>query len=317
MKADKDYEFIAEFKKKESVKSKFIWFDGMSTVVHGQSDNIEASKPHPQDYSVLNRLYTFDSWTKETTLNSDADFVWTASYKMVPGYYVDFDLANGSGSMERIFVRQNEAATILSYSGTRAEYVFDGWSDGTKTYADGGTIPASTLNDCAPIKLTAIWTGSKYDLTVNYHGPIEDGVFEKQESVHTSLSPGQTYSIASPVIAHYKPSIELVEGSMPSHDVTVDVFYDSDLYTITYVGGDSKSLRTVYSYTMEYVLEAAPTYGGAFDGWYSDSEFTHKVEKISKYSTGEKKFYMKVDNTDYIMDYLHLNVRSPVKGITS
>lgn len=285
MTATQDVSFSPFFKDKK-VTAEFIWHDGSVIKSFENSSKIDSGYPaSPPDYSEKNRLYTFDKWTSSTTSGKTADFTYVAAYKEVPGYYIDFDLDGGSGSMERIFVGQNTPATLPSFDGTRSGYTFGGWTDGTTDYTNGGTVPASDRTDCAPLTLRAVWIGEKYTLTINYIGPIEDGKFVAPAKVVCEYEPGNLFNIHSESITYYTVSDEYVTGTMPNHDLTIDVFYESCLYEIKFNAGTNSS-KSIYSYTMEYELPSQDTYE-----WFSDAGWTEKATIIPKYSTGDREFW--------------------------
>ena len=67
-----------------------------------------------------------------------------------------------------------------------------------------------------------IYTAKTYDLTINYVYKNGDTA---AESYTDTLKAGDKYSVDSPVIDGYVPSIKVVEGTMPTRDVVITVIY--------------------------------------------------------------------------------------------
>lgn len=289
-----DMTFSAKWKERQ-LTVEFIWHDGSEIGSYSRSAGIESAYPaNPQNYSESNRCYEFESWKDRTSdyRGRTTDYVYEAAYKMIPGYYIDFDLSYGSGTMERLFVKQNESATLPMYGGARDGYTFEGWVCGKSTYTNGETVPASDLTDCAPVILKAKWAGEKHKLTINYLGPTKDGAFDAPTKYEGLFATGATYGVDIPEVSYYTPSVSRVSGTMGEYDITIDVFYESHLYEITYRHALLDGLKSVYSYTMELVLQTPSTSANlCFDGWYTDAECKRPVYKIERFSTGDKTFY--------------------------
>lgn len=61
-------------------------------------------------------------------------------------------------------------------------------------------------------------------LTVNY--VVRDGLVSAPPTHSERLYKGQRYYVSSPSLKDYKPSLSVVSGTMPDHDVTVTIYYD-------------------------------------------------------------------------------------------
>ena len=62
-----------------------------------------------------------------------------------------------------------------------------------------------------------------YKLTIEY--VYQDGREAAETYTEEKLSAGDKYSVKSPTIPGYHPSIKIVQGTMPKRDVTVTVIY--------------------------------------------------------------------------------------------
>lgn len=109
---------------------------------------------------------------------------------------------------------------------TRTGYKFLGWkNEAGKTVTSGTTY--ETADDQT---LTAQWEQITYKLTVEYQ--YEDGT--QAADTHTqSLPAGAAYSVTSPTIEDYAPSIDVVSGTMPNTNLKHIVTYRSTVHTLT------------------------------------------------------------------------------------
>lgn len=297
MTVTEDTVFNAEFTSSKKVQVQFIERNGniFETREHTYGTSFSYPAGKPDGYASYGKMYAFKDWEWYSEDDVTGLMKYKAKYDRVPGYFVKFDAAGGTGSMDRIFVKAGESATLPENAFTRSGYTFGGWTDGKNTYANNGTIPASDRNTDLPLTLDAVWNGEKYRLTVNYIGPVKDGAFIAPAAHTEMIAKGGSFSLTPPTVNHYTASREYVSGTMPGSDVTINVYYRSDTYKIEYGtnldGILTKAVpKTTYSYTSEYVLPVADR----VTQWYSDEAKTHPVEKISKFSTGDKKFWCDV-----------------------
>ncbi len=292
-----DTVFNAEFTTSKKVQVQFVERNGniFDTKEHTYGTTFSYPAGKPDGYVSYGEMYAFKDWEWYSEDDVTGLMKYKAVYSKVSGYFVKFDAAGGTGSMDRIFVKAGESATLPENAFTRSGYTFGGWTDGKSTYADKGTIPASDRNTDLPLTLDAVWNGEKYRLTVNYIGPVRDGAFRAPAAHTEMIAKGGSFSLTPPAVDHYKASREYVSGTMPGSDVTINVYYKSDTYNIEYGTNLNGILtkvipKTTYSYTSEYVLPVVDR----VTQWYSDEAKTYPVEKISKFSTGDKKFWCDV-----------------------
>ena len=94
------------------------------------------------------------------------------STSCIPTYSITYDFAGGTGShCANTSVPQGDPYTICEEEPTKEGYTFQGWSDGTSTYAAGATI-TPTKNTT----LTAQWQIKTYTVTWSNNGtptPVE------------------------------------------------------------------------------------------------------------------------------------------------
>lgn len=93
-------------------------------------------------------------------------------------------------------------------------------------------------------------------LTINYQ--YTNGT-PAADSVTQTLEIGAEYSIPSPEVPGYTPSIPLVTGTMPDEDLTIDVYYSKTFHSLTvkyqYADGSTVSPDVVFQYPPGFVYD--------------------------------------------------------------
>lgn len=124
-----------------------------------------------------------------------------------------------------------------------------------------------------------------YEFTVkNYpeDGVLDEGYFKEWNVINVSYSGGSGASIAFKAVGYVKSNIYYVlDGG--TNDVANPTYYC-----------EGKS---------EIELNDASKRGHRFEGWYSDSGFTNKVENISTELTGDITLYAKFSAREYNIHY--------------
>lgn len=105
-----------------------------------------------------------------------------------------------------------------------------------------GTMPAED------VIIYVVYTADVYTLTINYVDEDGTPVSDKYSSI---VEEGVTYSQESPEVTGYhfvNENQATVSGTMPAADITVDVVYAIDEYTLTinYVDEDGNEVATTY-----------------------------------------------------------------------
>ena len=141
--------------------------------------------------------------------------------------------------------------------------------------------------------------GSSYTVTFKHADGTEDKV---------SVSAGA--SATAPAAKQedgYTVAWENVDLSNVTSNMTVNAVKTPIEYTIKYeLNEGTNSEDNVATYTIEsttIVLSNASKTGYKFIGWYSDAEFTTKVEEIAARSKGNKTLYAKYEAIPYTITY--------------
>ncbi len=122
------------------------------------------------------------------------------------------------------------------------------------------SIGYSGTMDTEDLAVTIEYTPAAYDITVNYK--YSTGKLAKA-SVTESVTYGDSYSIVSPDLDGYTPSLAVVEGIMGGEDIEVDVIYGLNTHTLTvnYVYADgtvaAEAFVAEFEFGYEYNVKSA------------------------------------------------------------
>ena len=156
------------------------------------------------------------------------------------------------------------AGTEITLTNTPSEgYHFAGWN------VAAGNDPVTVENNKflmpeSDVNVTATFEPDTFTLTINYS--IVGGG-DAPQSYSDRLPFGTPYSVNTPVIAGLTPSQEVVSGTMPAQDVTVNVTYSTVPYTLTihYVYADNTPAANDVVRNLAYNVpysETSPTIEG-------------------------------------------------------
>ena len=153
---------------------------------------------------------------------------------------------------------------VLPAAPTKTGHSFDGWNDGSKTYAAGAnyTMPKSN------VAFTARWDKNSYPLTINY---IYEGGGPAAPSHSSNVDYGDPYSVTSPTIAGHTPDQTVVAGTMGAGPVTVTVTYVANGHTlnVTHIygpnGGTTEELPRTIGFGQPVRVEEDPETGYTLD----------------------------------------------------
>ncbi len=126
---------------------------------------------------VTSIVITYSGGDSTTTYNSNP--VCVASYS------ITYDFAGGTGShCSNTSVPQGDSYTICDEAPTREGHTFQGWSDGTSTYAAGATITPSS-----DVTLTAVWKANTYTVTWNNNGDTDEVTYNHGDALVVPTAP--------------------------------------------------------------------------------------------------------------------------------
>ncbi|MBO4894465.1 MAG: InlB B-repeat-containing protein [Clostridia bacterium] len=172
--------------------------------------------------------HTFLGWTPQVgIMDVMEDKTFTATWEVVNytfKYYESDSATEPLHSFTYIYGQTLDEVADPYIEGK----TFAGWEyfkdDGSGTEVSIGT----TMPDYN-VKAVAQWV--EYTLTINYQ--YENGE-EAQPTYTKAITAGEDYSVATPAITGYTPSVDPVAGTMPEDNVTVTVTYVANKHDVTY-----------------------------------------------------------------------------------
>ena len=255
----------------------------------------------PAEDHVVTVTYTVDTYTltihyvyADNTAISDSVMqvacgtTYSVESPVIDGYTATPAVVEGTMPAEdhEVTVTYNEIVThTLTIHYVYAETGEPVADDYTGTFAEGATysVPSPEIAGYTPNQATVTGTMGTEDVTVTVtysanapetytltiHYVYADNTAAADDYTAT-LAAGESYSVASPVIAGYTASQETVAGTMPAEDVTVTVTYTAnapETYTLTihYVYADNTTAADDYTATLaagESYSVASPVIAG-------------------------------------------------------
>ena len=119
------------------------------------------------------------TYTYELTKHTTSTTTYNSNPVCVASWSITYDFAGGTGShCANTSVPQGNPYTICDEAPTKEGYTFQGWSDGTSTYAAGATI-TPTKNTT----LTAQWQINTYTVTWSVNGATTEVTYEHGQAL--------------------------------------------------------------------------------------------------------------------------------------
>ena len=172
-------------------------------------------------------------------------------------------------------------------------YTFEGWYSDSDMTNKVTTIDTSIANNQ---KFYGKFVPNTYTVKVTYIGPT-DGSFAAPSEVNRTFAYGQKdFSIVSPKVDGYYPDLQVYTETEVAHNVEIVVTYVPVDWNIRYYSnGGYNNLDNIQDITNtgEFTLLVPSRDGYVFQGWYSDEEYTNKIEKIEKGQLGNIRLYAK------------------------
>ena len=274
-----------------------------------ESSSIVLSSPKKTGYSFAG-WYSNDQYSKRVTeikSGSTGDKRLFAKWDIIK-YDIAFD---GNGSTGGSMNAQGDCKYGSEYSLSqnvfqRTGYTFTGWNtkaDGTGTaYADKATVSNLADSNGTSVTLYAQWKLNSYSITYYLNGGVNSsenptayaittGIITLKDPTRTGYTFGGWYSDAN-----FITRVTVINAGSTGNRVLY-AKWTPVTYSITYKlnGGTNNSMNpSGYNVTTSTIELQKPTRNGyTFKGWYRDKEYTQKVTKIKKGSTGNKTFYAK------------------------
>lgn len=280
---------------------------------------------NPREYTILNKNldlydaerdgYSFTGWYTSPYSNySKINFINTQLCKnqtiyarWTPIEYI-INYNTNDGTLETTKSCFTVESEIMLDSPTKEGYNFVGWFN--NELCSGNPISIIQKGTIGNLELFAKWVPINYTisyelnegenhpsnpLTYNIEG--NDIVLENPSRSGCEFLGWYTDSTFDNQIYSIKTSI--------LEDITIYAKWKILTYNITYNlnGGSSTSLRKTYNVTNSFTLAIPLLNGAVFDGWYTDSDYTIKIDKIEKGTIGDLELFAKWNYTTYYITY--------------
>lgn len=235
--------------------------------------------------------------------------IWRAG-----NYKVHFHANGGTGNMKDQVFNYGASQKLSSNVYKRSGYTFAGWNtkkDGTGiSYQNKQKVKSLTDKNGATVTLYAMWKGKPYQ--VRYDGNGADSgsvgnsshVYGTNSRLNTNNFRKKGYTFAGwntkkdGTGTTYKNG-GVVSGLTTKQNKTVTLYakWKAVKYTITYYkkgGKFSNSYKNTYTIaTKTFTLPKPTRKGYDFDGWYKDTKYKKRVDKIQQGRTGNLTVYAK------------------------
>ena len=257
--------------------------------------------------------YTFTGWTPALpAIMPDYNFRVIAQWQVnkynitinqVTGGTITISVVDNFGNAFRTTTDTSAYYNAQVYLNAMADegYTF---SNFVVTTIDG--IPVETPNNgfnmpAEDVTVSANFELEKHILTINYFY-FENGTVQAAPSYTDTLEYGESYSVVSPTVQGFNPTIGTVSGVMGTDDITVRVDYIPEVYQVTLhtMGGtllNGFTSDTIHRYTEVLYLPTANDIareGYSFGGWFTDTNFNgNPWTVIPNVATGDWDLYAK------------------------
>ncbi len=248
--------------------------------------------------------YTFTGWNPAVPATMPAENVTVYAQWQVNSYTVTATANPAEGGTVEGAGTYNYGTTATLTATPATGYHFTNWiENGTVVNA---TNPY-TFMVTGDRNLVANFELEKHQLTINYFY-YENGTAEAAPSYIDTLYYGENYSVVSPTLQGFNPTIDTVKGVMGTEDITVRVDYLPIVYQVTFHprGGtllNGFTTDTVHVYGEVLWLPTATDIvreGYTFGGWYEDTNFVgNPIVAIANILPGDWDLYAKWDINTY------------------
>ncbi len=220
---------------------------GAGTYNHGSTASLTAT---------ANTGYTFVNWTEngqQVSTNPTYSFTVTGAKNLVANFSLNsYPIAasanpNNGGTVTGAGTYDHgETATLTAMAAEG--YSFVNWTEGTQVVSNNATYGFTVTGART---LVANFSLNSYTLTINYK--YDNGT--QAAPTHTeSVNYNAAYNVTSPVINGYTADQLVVSGTMGADDVTVNVIYSINSYTLTinYKYADGTTAAATHTESVDY-----------------------------------------------------------------
>ena len=239
--------------------------------------------------------YTFTQWKFGDKFYADGEVVsnltatadevlefiaqWDAN-----NYAIKFNANGGDGEMPPQAAVYDDELALQANAFTRTGYIFDGWSFGEETFAEGAILSNLTTVADGEVILSAVWSPIEYTISFapgDASGTMEDVSIKYDESVKLPACgfsrTGYTFGGWSCGGDNFADGAYVLNLSDTDGDVVVlTATWLANKYTVKFSanGGDGEMLSQAAAYDEELALQASTftRTGYIFNGWLFGEE---------------------------------------------
>ncbi|MCQ2586534.1 MAG: InlB B-repeat-containing protein [Treponema sp.] len=287
----------------------------------------EKSESNPDKYNIQTETiilkspskigYDFAGWYIDKEFRNPITEISKGSFgnktiyaKWIPTeYLITYVLNEGTNNDENPEFYNIENETVILKSPSKQNYIFDGW------YVNPdfeNKIESIVSGSYGKIKLYAKWNPESFLINYELNGGTNYSTNPKIYNIESGeIILQNPEKNAYDFIGWYSDSEFKIEnnkiGTGSSGNKTFYAKWKPVEYSITYVmNGGTNSESNPNSYNIEtndIILNSPSRTGYTFDGWYADSGYRNKLEKIITGSFGNKTIYAKWSPVSYSITY--------------
>lgn len=245
-----------------------------------------------------------------------------AIYSTEPTYYINYHNIEMATNNNPVTYTRFETPYTFNQPTLRG-YSFIGWFTDKDFTSEIKRIESGSTSE---LNLYAKWGSAiEYNITYKISGgtnsqsnPATYNIESETITLSEPQKMGYTFTgwFSDPLLKNQITSI--ATGSMG--DTTVYAAWKVQKYKISYVlFGGFNSLSNPTSYICNYKtinFDEARKYDSKFEGWYTDEQFSNKIDSLPKHSTGDVQLFAKWE-TSYNLNFkITTDEVNPAKNVT-
>jgi len=287
---EKNIELVAKFANVTDYVDVKLDIEGEIKTIKVQKNGYidESNNPTKEYFDFKGWYYNDQLWNIKTNKVA-SEITLVAHFELREDVFiVKFNL---DGAITSIYAIKNKMIEEPA-TPTKEGYEFKGWFYKNLIW----TFNYDTVK--YDVELVAQWEAKEYKITLyDYYGVGKAFVYncvygEKPTKI---TNPEREYYQFKGYYTEANGKGEKKElGVMPAHDITYYVYWTTVVYQITYEDSGSHSNPKIYTVENDDIqLKDAYRSTQIFDGWYTDSNFTERIETINAKTPKDIKVYAK------------------------
>ena len=273
-------------------------FIDLTVRIRGNGHTIEDIR-----YTVVGALEVYNEYPPTSPVLDESQSLGTntlggiaaGSYTFNPTPTLGFEYTSVVLEIDNVVIGTAVVGSPFSYT----------FADGTINVSESGVITL-VLTKASAREYDFIYSYQLSDYLLTIHYEYEDGSTAFDDHTAT-LNYQDPYSVVSPTLAGYTPSLSTVSGTMPASNRTVTVTYTAIDYTFTFVPNWGSVLNEVRSFNVggSVIPPVFTRDGYTFKGWTSDQAGLNLyVDGFTNLTVGNKTVYAQWEAIDYTFTFV-------------